>query len=129
MLAIRIEGDENLRAAREGIAHPGLQRRPLTEIERMGDNVSPGCRRDWPGGIRRAVIDDDGAISGAAQLAHDPADHGGLVIGGANHPQLRVRNLGRWVYRRVHVCLGPPTDINFLRTKMVPSDENSSFNR
>ena len=97
MLAVGIEGHDHVCAFRKRKRDSGLQPGSLPQIDRMAHDDGAGRERRPAGPVGRAVVDDDGAISGAADVGDDARDHRRLVVGGDHDPYWRIVGCHRFI--------------------------------
>jgi hypothetical protein len=70
-----------------------LNRRALTEIDRMRDDVSPRAQREVARAVLAAVVDADDMVENRANVGDDVADDARLVKGGYDDPNILVARI------------------------------------
>jgi hypothetical protein len=91
MLAVAVEGDDDVGALAQRKLDAGLQPGALPQIDRMLDHRGAGLGGDAGGRVPRPVVDDGHLITGAQEIADHGGDHPRLVIGGDDDPDSVAR--------------------------------------
>jgi hypothetical protein len=84
VLAVAVHLSRDVVAVRERVLEARLDGAPDSEVEGMAKDRRPPRLRLGGGCVGGAVVDDQDVESGgvALDVAHHPADHPGLVVGG-----------------------------------------------
>ena len=73
-----------------GVLDAGLDRRALSEVDRVAHHVGAGAQRRFAGVVAAAVVDADHVIENGANVSDDVADNARLVKGRDDDPNVVV---------------------------------------
>ena len=89
VLAVGIEGYDDVGALPQRTLDAGLQRSALPQIDGMLQHRGAGIRGCVAGVVTGAVVDDNDTVAGANYAGDNVGDHLRLVIGGDHHKNAR----------------------------------------
>ena len=91
MLTVGVERGEHRRPGLlAGVLDAGLDRRALTEVDRVAHHVRAGAQRHLVGVVAAAVVDAHHVIENGANVSDDVADNARLVEGRDDDPNVVV---------------------------------------